>query len=380
MDLLERDYRTILLAEHEPPCLSLYQPTYRPFPDRQQNKIRFRNLVKELEQSLRQKYSGRESEPLLRPFRELEDDAEFWNHPRDGIAAFATADIFKVYRLQRPVKELAVAATSFHTKPLMRVLQSADRYHILGLNRQEARLFEGNRYVLDEVELGPDFPRTSEFVAQLRDEDPEQRNRAYGPAGQNVQHGTDSRQAFLDAETEQFFRAVDQAVLERFSQPSKMPLLLAALPEQQPLFRSVSDNQYLMEKGLDVHPSALSLEELRERAWQLVLPTYLNRLSRLVEQFGASRSEERGAADVAEIARAVVAGRIETLLVDADRVVPGRFDPNTGAIEFAKLEDPRVDDLLDDISEHTLKTGGEVVIVPAERMPTDTGLAAIYRF
>jgi hypothetical protein len=39
-----------------------------------------------------------------------------------------------------------------------------------------------------------------------------------------------------------------------------------------------------------------------------------------------------------------------------------------------------VDDLLDEVSEHALKTGGEVVIVPAERMPTDTGVAAIYRF
>jgi hypothetical protein len=29
MDALERDYNTVLLARHEPPCLSLYQPTHR---------------------------------------------------------------------------------------------------------------------------------------------------------------------------------------------------------------------------------------------------------------------------------------------------------------------------------------------------------------
>jgi hypothetical protein len=39
-----------------------------------------------------------------------------------------------------------------------------------------------------------------------------------------------------------------------------------------------------------------------------------------------------------------------------------------------------VDDLLDDLGERALKAGGEVVIVPAERMPTDTGVAAVYRF
>ncbi len=160
MDALERDYRTVLLANHEPPCVSLYQPTHRAHPDKQQDPIRFRNLVKELEQSLGQKYAGRESKQILRPIHELAENAEFWNHALDAVAIFATSDLFKVYRLQRPLKELAVVAGSFHTKPLMRVLQSADRYHVLGLNREEATLFEGNRYALDQVEPAPGFPRT----------------------------------------------------------------------------------------------------------------------------------------------------------------------------------------------------------------------------
>jgi hypothetical protein len=68
------------------------------------------------------------------------------------------------------------------------------------------------------------------------------------------------------------------------------------------------------------------------------------------------------------------------LLIEADRVISGRFDPVSGALEFAPLDDPGVDDLLDDLGEHALKVGGEVVIVPAERVPSDTGIAAIYRF
>jgi hypothetical protein len=39
-----------------------------------------------------------------------------------------------------------------------------------------------------------------------------------------------------------------------------------------------------------------------------------------------------------------------------------------------------VDDLLDDLGERALKAGGEVVVVPVERMPTQTCIAAIYRF
>lgn len=382
MDALDHDYRTVLLASHEPPCLSLYQPTHRAHPDKQQDPIRFRNLLKELELSLVRKYAGRERAPILRPFHDLAENGDFWNHALDGIAIFATSDLFKVYRLQRPVRELAVAADSFHTKPLMRILQSADRYHVLGLNREEATLFEGSRYALDAVELAPEFPRTAADVVGVKEGEPERKKRAYGREGPGLttRHGTDVRQDVVDNETERFFRAVDEAVLEQYSRPYGMPLLLAALPQHHHLFRVVSRNPFLLPNTIDTHPSAMSLDELRERAWQLLLPRYLERLSGLIDQFGASRAEDRSGADLAEIAWASAAGRVSTLLIEADRVVPGRFEPETGAIEFAGLDDPGVDDLLDDLGEHALKTGGEVVIVPSERMPTDTGIAAIYRF
>lgn len=382
MDSLERDYRTVLLASHEPPCLSLYQPTHRSHPDKQQDPIRFRNLLKELELSLGGKDTGRESAPILRQFHDLAENGDFWNHALDGLAIFANASFFKVYRLQRPVRGLAVVADSFHTKPLMRILQSGDRYHVLGLNRQQASLFEGNRYALDEVELPPGFPRTTADVVGMKEGEPERKNRVYGRAGagRTTRHGTDVRQDVIDSETEHFFRAVDDAVLEQYSRTSGRPLLLAALPEHHHMFRAVSHNPFLMSGTIEVHPRALSIDELRERAWQLMLPLYLERLSGLIDQFGASRAGDRSGADLAEIARAAAAGRIATLLIEADRVVPGRFDSETGAIELASFDDPGVDDLLDDLGEHALRTGGNVVIVPAERMPTDTGVAAIYRF
>jgi hypothetical protein len=382
MDALERDYKMVLLATHKPPCLSLYQPTHRSHPEKQQNLIRFRNLVRKLELSLRRKYASKESAAILRPFHDLVENDGFWNHALDGLAIFATPDLFKVYRLQRPVRELAVVADSFHTKPLMRILQSADRYHILGLNRQEARLFEGNRYALDEVELASGFPRTVSNVVGQREGEPERKTRVYGPAGpgQTTRHGTDVRQQEIDGDTEQFFRAVDGAVLEHYSRPSGMPLLLAALPAHHHLFRAVSRNPSLMADAIDTYPTAWSINELRERAWQLVLPLYLDRLSGLIERFGGAKSAELGSHDLAEIARAAAAGLIATLLIEADRLIFGRFNPVSGALEFSQFDDPGVDDLLDDIGEHALKTGGEVVIVPAERMPTDTGIAAIYRF
>jgi hypothetical protein len=83
---------------------------------------------------------------------------------------------------------------------------------------------------------------------------------------------------------------------------------------------------------------------------------------------------------VGEIAFAAVSGRVKTLLVDSDREVPGHIDAASGRIEFEHISQPHVDDLLDDLAEVVLDKGGEVVVVPPERMPVTTGAAAIYRY
>jgi hypothetical protein len=382
MHSLVNDYAAGQLDVHANPCISLYQPTYRCHPENHQDPIRFRNLVKSMERSLRQKCTARAVEALLDPFLALADDRDFWNHTLDGLAALGAPSIFRVYRLQRPVRELAVVANSFHVKPLLRILQSADRYQVLGLNRQESKLFEGNRDALDEIELHPGVPRTITEALGEELTEPHLTVASYGTGarGPAMRHGHGSKKDEVDIDTERFFRAVDRAVLEHHSRTARLPLILAALPEHHNLFHQVSQNPFLVSKGIDVHPDALSGDALRDRAWQVVEPQYLARLAGLVDEFGRAKPKELGSGDLAHIAEAAVAGRIAKLLIEADRHVPGRIDHASGAIEPADLAHPEVDDLLDDLGELALKKGGQIVIVPAERMPTQTGIAAIYRF
>lgn len=379
MHVLADDFATGTFRAPEPPCLSLYQPTHRSHPENAQDPIRFRNLVKSMEESLRQQYPKRDIKSLLQPFYTLADDAVFWNNTQDGLAVLASPDIFRVYKLQRPVAELAVVADSFHIKPLLRIVQSADRYQILGLSRQEVKLFEGNRDALDEIELPPDFPRTLADVIGESGQKP-QPIRTHGAAGAGGRHGTASKADLMESDTEQFFRAVDRAVLENYSRPLRLPLVLAALPENQGSFRQLSHNPFLLSQSIDVYPDALSIDALQERAWRAVEPQYLERLAALVDMFGAARPHSLADADLVLISRNAIAGRIATLLLEADRHIPGRIDHSTGEIEAANLAHPEVDDLLDDLGELVLHNGGQVVIVPKERMPTDTGAAAIYRF
>jgi len=169
-----------LLAVDTRPCVSLYQPTHRQHPENQQDPIRFRNLIKQAEASLQRAYSTQDIEPLLAPYRTLAGDADFWNHTTDGLAVFGAPGLFRVVRLQRPVPELLVVADSFHVKPMLRIVQSADRYQVLSVNRRDIRLFEGNRDALDEIELAPGVPRTITQALGNELTEPEGQAHSYG--------------------------------------------------------------------------------------------------------------------------------------------------------------------------------------------------------
>lgn len=357
MPTLGHEYLRTILGASESPCVSIYQPTHRHHPDNAQDPILFKNQVKQVEDSLNRSFPVREVRAILEPLQRLQDDGDFWNHAQDGLAVLTSPTRFDVFKIPRKVPLINVVADSFHVKPLLRYVQSADRFQVLAVAEDKFALFEGNRYVLDPIPV----PKISGSVRPPASSDP----RAEVVSGEGMAT---------------YFRAIDQAVNDEVSNPAAVPLVLASLPENATPYRSVAKNTNLLADTISGDPFALDAEGLRVRAWAIVEKHYLARLATLSRDFGTAFSRQQGTGDMSDAARAAVAGRIGTLLIDADQVQPGKIDPATGAILAAELADPKVDDQLDDLAELVLKTGGTVVMVPTERMPTKSGLAAIYRY
>jgi hypothetical protein len=292
-------------------------------------------------------------------------------------------DLFRIYKLQRPVPELAIVADSFHIKPLLRIVQSADRYQILGLSRGAIKLFEGNRDALDEIELAPGVPRTANDVLGEDSTEPYQSVksvRSVPGASMGVHHGQGGGSDRIPVEVDRFFRLVDRSILEHHSRPTGLPLLLVALPEYHGVFRSISRNPFLISEGIKLDPDSVSTDELRKLAWGIIEPRYQARLTQLIDDFQQAKPKGLTGDHVGEIAFAAVSGRIMTLLVEANREIPGHVESSSGRIEFRDISNPQIDDLLDDLAELVLNKGGQVVVLPEGRMPTATGAAAIYRY
>lgn len=375
-----------LLGDHPAPCLSLYQPTYRQFPDSQQNVVRYKNLLRELKAALGEKHRNADAAALLAPFEHLLDDGDFWAHPQDGIAVFSAPGFSHVEKVQREVPELVMVNDHLYMKPLVRVFQSEDTYQILALDRSAVKMYQGNRYVIDEIVMAPSVPRTVEqALGPAVALQGVQKKGDYGSAPANAGtstgamfHGHGGKMDDARIDMERFFRVVDRAVTEAHSKPSTLPLILAALPEYHSHFQALSHNPYLLDEGVPMNAGAHGPDKLRDEAWRLMEPRYHARLEQLLDMYHAARARGLATDDLTHALQFATDGRVGTLLVEADKRIAGHAE---GHIPHrADGNGPGDGDILDDLSERVLKTGGQVIAVPQGSMPTGTGLAAVFRY
>lgn len=384
METLSKELIQELLSVNRAPCLSLYMTTHRRHPENLQDPIRFQNLAKQLKETLSEQYSTIDVKKILEPFESLGNEKEFWNHTLDGLAVLGSTEFFKVIKLPVSVQELAIVADSFHTKPLRQYLQSVDHYYVLGLSLHEIRLFEGNRHSLVEIDLPSDFPRTITEVLGDELTDKHTTVASYGGVGGEssaMHHGHGGKKDEVDIDAERFFNIIAKTVHENYSKPTGWPLILAALPEHHSLFQKLSKNPLLLQKGINVNPDAISIEKLVNLAWKIMEPDYLLKLKDLVKKFEQAKANNLGSDNVKEVVEAAQEGRVDTILIEKDRVIAERLrNKNTGTFKQADSTKPKLDDLLDDIGELVTKMGGKVMFIPSEEMPAKTGIAAIYRY
>ena len=369
-----------LIALRQAPCVSIYMPTVRAEPPAAENGRLFRDLVVKARDELARGYPDHVVRELVDRIRAIPDEPGFWTGPRDGVAVFAAPDLIRVIDLQRQVDARVDVADSFHVKPLIRMLQSDRRYHVLALTLKHADLYEATQYGIQRLPA-PGVPQDPDTVSKMRMSNQITATDDLRTATtQHPQEGTSSG----GVAEERFMRAIDQAVWEQFSRDSHLPLILVADEKRNTAFRAVSKNIHLMEKGLTLDPNGLDPARIHKETWALLEPQFQAEAQDLADRFMAARARKLGSDELQPVVAAAAVGRVDTLLIDADRHILGKIEDagDGGTFRFRPADgsDPKVDDVLDDLAEMVLKTEGAVLVLPPDLMPTESGVAAIYRY
>jgi hypothetical protein len=400
---LSKEFIVKLMEKQGFPSISIYLPVHRQRPEHDQNRIRFKNAVKKIELQLGDSALLRpDYEPLLERLRSLERETVFWGHQLDGLAIFCAANHFSIHKLLHKVPETVVIADSFHVKPVIRETQSADRFQVLLLSQDIVQLYEGNRYHLEKL-YSPDLPKSLVDALGPEVEEDHLTVASYGHKGGRggfapgkspaaMYHGHSKKKDKEQVDLERFYRRVDEVVCDNHSNPTKLPLLLVALPEAQGMFRSISHNKMLIKRGLDIHPSSMDENELQKRVGQFMRESYMQLAAREIERFHKMKSKKLASDDLKEIGLAIRSGKVETLLVEGEKFLPGIIEKDGVPTILAQEQTGSVDDLLDDLSEETLRQGGDVIVFHEiadsrslrysewSAFPFENGVGAIYRY
>lgn len=361
-----------LLGHHETPCVSLYVPTVRGPAGAGENALRFKNALGEAKRAASPGSKDATAEAFRR-LHELEASLP-WGEQRSTLAVFVSPTYMAYYRLAEEAPRAVVVADSFLTKPLVKYLQGEIRYYVLAVAKENVTLFEGGRDHLDPVNV-PGMPRG------LRDLDkPDATRRDQGLGARHSGGGTLYYGAGAEGDGKEdlrvLFRAVDRA-LHAFTHDEKTPLVLATFDHYGPIFHEASKNPALLDDGIRGDPAALTRDQLRERALALLRPRREAALKAVAEEYAVALNAKRATNYLPNIAKAAVQGRVKALLVEDGRTMPGTLDRSTGDVAKGSAGGA---DLLDDVGELVLGAGGHVYVLPRDDMPTDVGVAAIYRY
>lgn len=373
MTSIDKDDLKVLTANGDDVSVSLYAPMISAGPETVQNRIRWKSLLARAEDALReQDLGGAEIDALLGHARELLDDRVFWEYQEKGLAYFASPGWSRYFRLQVEVPYLAAVGQRFLVAPLLDVV-AARRFLLLTLTRDEARLFEGTRFGLEEV-VGA-LPTRPESEPPVR-ERPGAYRAGRGGAGTGVVFYTrgdlDQRRR---EETLRYFRAIDAAV-NKFADRTGVPLVLVADEDLLPLYREVSTYPGIVVRGMNVHPAQLPLDLLHAQAWKKLESLLRRDEDVAVARYNQLRGTGLTVVGSPAVLAAAVAGRVEALLLTQPVVTRASSGPTVLRLDAGT---PTVLDQVDRAAAATLAHGGEVHIVPLERLPHQ-GPAAVLRY
>ena len=373
-----------LLQNPGRPCVSIFMPTIRAGAETQQNPIRLKNLLRSVQERLQETgMKDTEAAELMAPVRDLVNDPPFWQQQGGGLAIFRSPEVFKTYSLPTALEEHAVVENRFHLKPLFSLLSGDGRFYVLAISLKNIRLIAASRHGAQEMEL-PDVPQSlTEALGELTREHTQLQTRPSnrGMSRAPIFHGHGSREDNLKAEIVQFFNLADKALLKHMDRDA--PVVLAGVEYLLPRYHETTEHPKVLEEGLTGNADGLSAEELRDAAWEIVEPLFLEDRRRAAERYSDLQGSGRASSRYQEILPAAHDGRIDTLFVARGVRLWGTYDAQGREARHQSNQTEQTngsEDLLDLAAVQTFLNGGTVYAVPQQEIPDGQAMAAIFRY
>jgi hypothetical protein len=400
MDVVDRE-SLVSLAQHRGwPSVSIYLPTHRAGDPKDQDPIRLKNLIRQAcERLVAEGLRDPEADAFLAPARALVEDDVFWRQATDGLAVFISRDGSRIFQTDITLPEQAIVGGRFFLRALARAYKGDMRFFALAFDRNGARLFEGDRVSIRELEL-KDAPAS--FADEVKYDNGEEikQNISFGSpesaqnAGPRVSifHGH-AAQNFDKNELARYANDLERAVTRRLGPENKVPLLLMGVDYQLVAYREANTYEALASEQVTGAVDYLTEREVHDMALETLQPRFDAAAQADLAEL-RERPSQFVTTDPTEIVSAAATGRVKSLFFDESSGPFGIFNPDLVAVEGVCSAAPRylrdtADsevapdecgwDLVDLAVAETVLHGGTVHAFDGEDAPV-AGVAAVLRY
>ncbi|HET6528154.1 MAG TPA: hypothetical protein VFG39_05330 [Balneolaceae bacterium] len=358
-------------------CISIYLPTHKMGEQVQQDPIRLKNLLNEVQKRLKSHdITDQKIETLLEKPTKLLDKPSFWAENDEGLAFFISDEYFDFFRIPHSPEQRLMIDNHFLITPLVPMISLEGTFCVLALSQKRVRLLRCTRTNVENVELDDTPLSMDEF-------------RQYNVYEKNIYTGGNPRaqtafQGWGDGsydrnDVENYLKIIENevtSILRKWNDP----LVLAGVKEVAALYKKINHYHRLMDQVVTGNPDPWSDDEIKKAGWEKIQSYFLKDMYEDMRRFGNLTDTEKQSENLTKIVEAAYYGKIDSLFVSLDGDSWGWFDPDHDVVHHSAEPKNGEHDLINMAAIKTLTQSGNVYALDKDNMPNNASIAAIFRY
>lgn len=344
-----------------PICVTVILRTHKTHPENQKDSIQLKNLINEASTRLEKEYGKAVAKNYTEKLNKLADSVD---HDKNdlGLMLFVNDDVAEFLRVPVRPKDRVILDDTFATRTIIRALVRDTDYYLLVLSKGKARLIEANSETLVQEVSAEGFPITDNDLTVATRQEAAAASRVTNLA-------------------QEFFNRIDKSV-NKVRQGNPLPVVVYSDETNYSNYLKIADHPntilgHAVAKNLDEKPGNLVKE-----VWPAIKDLAIVKNRSRVTELEKALSAGTYLSDINEIWTAVQEGRGKTIFVEEGYYQPVKNEDGVltpiESSEISSKED--INDIVDDMIEHTLKYGGDVAFLEPGSLEKFNKLALVTRF
>jgi hypothetical protein len=365
-------------------CISVYMPTHPAGVEvnERMDSVTFKNTLQQLTTSLKQRdVSQTEIDRMLKPGYDLLRNDKLWTEMTNGLAVFISDGVFKYMKMPVTPTEEILINTSFYVTPLLPILTNNDYFYLLVLSKKQAKLYRADALGMNYIRVD-EVPNGVDDVVHFEEKDDQKlwRTGSSGAGGGANYHGIGAGKPDEKENLAMYFDEVDETLFKEVLNKENVPLLLAGVEYLIPIYKSVAKYKPIWDDAITGSLEHESIDTLYQLARKKMEPYFDERHAKALEAYWNQSATALTSSIADDVIPAAHYRQVWHLFVQKDEHIWGTFDEMNNKLTIHDAQEDGDECLIDKAVIKTILNAGEVHVLPKDRMPGGSKIAALMRY